>query len=84
MDELVYVVERSQHGCASRGVEGPGGAGPVDQLARRPVLTVLSGLHVSEEPQDLWVVRGRLPQLVQLPAEQSVIVSLHGKSCQVK
>lgn len=41
----------------------------VDILALNTVLTVLGGLHVPEETQDVGIVAAGLPQLVQLPGQ---------------
>lgn len=77
MDELVYVVEGGDHGRSLGGVQRVGAA-PVHVRAHLPVLAVLGGLHVAEEPEDLRVVGGRLPQLVQLPVKKRVVVRLVG------
>lgn len=71
LDELVYVVEGGDHGRSLGGVQRVGAAS-VHVRAYLPVLAVLGGLHVAEEPEDLRVVGGRLPQLVELPVNKHV------------
>lgn len=71
MDELVYVVEGGDHGRSLGGVQRVGAAS-VDVRAHLPVLSVLGGLHVAEEPENLRVVGRRLPQLVELPVNKHV------------
>lgn len=71
MDEFVDLVVGFHHRRRYRlpAVEA-GGVGPD---AVEPVLPVLGGLHVLEEPQDVRIVRRRLPKLVQLSGKEAFV-----------
>lgn len=69
VDQLVDVVVGGQHGRPGRRVQRDR-TPRVGAVAPHAVLAVLSRFHVPEEPQDLRIVRRRLPQLVQLPGTQ--------------
>jgi len=71
LHELVDVLISSQHrlillqGLILAGVRAVG----KNVLALDAVLTVLGGLHVPEETQDVRIVAAGLPELVQLPGQ---------------